>query len=126
AHQFGDSSTLADELSSLILKGTKTATCSALWEWEAEGSPLPEVGLKAIVIDGNEQPICIIEITQVSIKPYIDVDAQFAYNEGECDRSLEFWRQEHWNYFSRVLPKIGKYPIPEMLLVCEYFRVVYK
>ncbi|MFM7406867.1 MAG: ASCH domain-containing protein [Cuspidothrix sp.] len=124
--QFGDTSFLANQLSDLVVKGIKTATCSALWEWEAEGSPLPEVGLKAIVIDGNEQPICIIEITQVSIKPYIDVDAQFAYNEGEGDRSLEFWRQEHWNYFSRVLPKIGKYPIPEMLLVCEYFRVVYK
>jgi uncharacterized protein YhfF len=65
--QFGDNSCLANQLSDLVVKGIKTATCSALWEWEAEGSALPEVGLKAIVIDGNEQPICIIEITEVSI-----------------------------------------------------------
>lgn len=55
-----------------------------------------------------------------------EVDAQFAYEEGENDRSLESWRKEHWQYFSRVLPKIGKKPTPEMLLVCERFRIVYK
>jgi uncharacterized protein YhfF len=32
AYQLGDSSTLANELGSLILRGVKTATCSALWE----------------------------------------------------------------------------------------------
>jgi uncharacterized protein YhfF len=124
--QFGDNSCLANQLSDLVVKGIKTATCSALWEWETEGISLPEMGFKTIVIDGNEQPSCIIETTEVTIKPYIEVDAQFAYDEGEGDRSLEFWRQEHWNYFSRVLPKIGKHPTLEMLLVCERFRVIYK
>jgi uncharacterized protein YhfF len=125
-HQFGDSSTLADELSTLILKGTKTATCSALWEWEAEGINLPEIGTKKIVLDGNGNPICIIETTEIVIQSFSEVDAQFAYEEGENDRSLESWRKEHWQYFSRVLPEIGKEPTPEMLLVCERFRVVYK
>ena len=55
----------------------------------------------------------------------MDVDALFAYEEGENDRSLESWRKEHWQYFSRVLPRIGKKPTPEMLLVCERFLVVY-
>lgn len=126
AHQFGDSSTLADELSSLILKGTKTATCSALWEWEAEGIQLPEIGTKTIVLDGNSNPTCIIETTEIVICPFNEMDAQFAYEEGENDRSLESWRKEHWQYFLRVLPEIGKKPTPEMLLVCERFRVVYK
>ncbi|NEQ26775.1 MAG: ASCH domain-containing protein, partial [Microcoleus sp. SIO2G3] len=44
---------------------------------------------------------------------------------GEGDRSLEYWREAHWRYFSRVLPKIGKEPTIDMLLVCERFKVVY-
>jgi uncharacterized protein YhfF len=126
AEQFGDSSTLANELSSLILKGTKTATCSALWEWEAEGIQLPEIGKKTIVLDGDGNPTCIIETTEILIRSFSEVDAQFAYEEGENDRSLGSWRKGHWQYFSRVLPEIGKEPTSEMLLVCERFRVVYK
>jgi uncharacterized protein YhfF len=42
------------------------------------------------------------------------------------DRSLESWREGHWIYFSRVLPAIRKKPTPEMLLVCDRFRMVYK
>ncbi len=124
--QFGDHPQLANELAQLVLAGIKTATCSALWEWETEGSALPEVGLKTIVLDGDNCPVCIIETTEVTIRPFIEVDAQFAYDEGEDNRSLEAWRRGHWDYFSRVLPLIGKLPTPEMQLVCECFRVVYR
>lgn len=125
AEQFGDNPRLADELGQLILQGVKTATCSALWEWEAEGSPLPEVGQKTIVLDGHNEPLCIIETTEVTVRRYSDVDEQFAYDEGEDDRSLESWRKGHWQFFSRVLPKIGKAPTLEMPLVCQRFRLVY-
>ncbi len=47
-HELGDSCALADELSGLIRSGVKTATCSALWEWEAEGAELPQVGAKKL------------------------------------------------------------------------------
>jgi uncharacterized protein YhfF len=124
--QFGDSPQLMDELMTLVLAGTKTATCSALWEWEAEGSDLPKVGTKSIVLDSNHQPVCILETTEITIRPFNEVDAQFAYDEGEDNRSLESWRREHWKYFSRVLPKINKVPTIEMPLVCERFRVIYK
>jgi uncharacterized protein YhfF len=126
ADQFGDSSALADELGNLVLRGVKTATCSALWEWEAEGSEIPKVGSKTIVLDGDKNPLCIIETIKVEIRAFSEVDALFAFEEGEDDRSLESWQREHWKYFSRVLPKIGKQPTPEMPLVCERFRVVYK
>lgn len=124
-NQFGDTPALADELGQLVLAGHKTATCSALWEWEAEDSELPQVGTLTVVLDGREQPICIIEATEVQIQPFNQVDARFAHDEGEGDRTLEYWRREHWQYFSRVLPKIGKQPTEEMLLVCERFQVVY-
>lgn len=123
--QFGDSPKLANELGKLVLSGIKTATCSALWEWQAEVEPLPTMGTYTIVLDGEGQPLCIIQTTEVTIRAFDAVDAQFAYDEGEGNRTLESWRREHWRYFSRVLPNIGKMPTPEMLLVCERFRVVF-
>lgn len=126
ASQFGDQPDLANELGDLIQKGLKTATCSSLWEWEAEGSELPKVGIKTMVLDGNNQPLCIIETIEVFIRPFNQIDSQFAYEEGEGDCSLEFWREAHWQYFQRVLPTISQEPTPEMLLVCERFRVIYR
>lgn len=125
AEAWGDSPRLADELGTLIAAGTKTATCSALWEYEAEGSALPEVGSKTIVLDGNNNPLCIVETTEVAVRPYDEVDARFAYEEGEGDRSLEYWRDAHWRFFSRTLPSIGRDPTMDMPLVCERFRVIY-
>jgi uncharacterized protein YhfF len=55
----------------LIATGTKTATCSALWEYEAEGSPLPEPGSKTIVLGGDGDPLCIVETTEVEVRPSI-------------------------------------------------------
>jgi uncharacterized protein YhfF len=126
AEGWGDSPEMADELGALIADGTKTATCSALWEYEAEDEPLPQVGLKSIVLDGKGDPLCIVETTEVEVRPYEEVDAGFAYEEGEGDRSLEYWREAHWSFFSRTLPNMGKEPTTDMPLVCERFRVVYK
>ena len=53
AEGWGDSPVLADELGALIVQGTKTATCSALWEWEAEGNPIPQAGLLTIAQIGD-------------------------------------------------------------------------
>ncbi len=125
AEQFGDNPDLADKLGKLIRDGIKTATCSALWGMEARNDSLPEVGLLTIVLDGNNEPLCIIETTEVNIIPYHEVDSRFARDEGEGDRYLEYWRRVHWDYFTRVLQQIGKKPSWHMPLVCERFRVVY-
>lgn len=125
AEMFGDSPEMAGELGALVASGAKTATCSALWEWEAEGEPLPEPGAKCVVLGGGSEPLCIIETTEVEVRPYNEVDASFAREEGEGDLSLEHWREAHWRFFTRSLAGIGREPTPEMPLVCERFRVVY-
>jgi uncharacterized protein YhfF len=125
AEAMGDNPRLANELGLLIRQGLKTATCSALWEWEAEGNPIPEPGLITIILDGDGQPMCIIETTEVRVRAYNEVDASFAAEEGEGDRSLAYWRAAHWRFFSRTLPKIGRAPAEEMPLVCERFRLLY-
>lgn len=126
AEGFGDSPAMADELGDLVVRGIKTATCSALWEWQAEDGSLPAVGLKTIVLNGRGEPWCIIETTEVTIRPYNEVEAAFAYEEGEGDRSLAYWRAGHRHFFSRSLPRIGRSFDETMPLVCERFKVIYK
>lgn len=126
AEGFGDSPELAEELGQLIHQGIKTATCSSLWEHEAEESAIPKVGQYDIVLDGQNQPLAINELTEVTIRPYDEVDASFAFDEGEGDRSLESWRDGHWRFFSRVLAAIGRDADPKMPLVCQRFRVVFR
>lgn len=123
---WGDSPEMADELGALIVQGTKTATCSALWEWEAEGESPPETGAITIVLDGRDEPMGIIEIAEVAIRKYNEVGADFAREEGEGDLSLEYWRQAHREFFSRALREIGKEFSEDMPLVCERFRLIYQ
>jgi uncharacterized protein YhfF len=126
AEGFGSTPKVADELGQLVVNGIKTATCSALWEWEAEGEPIPKPGLLTIVLDGLGNPLCIIETIEVSVSRFNTVDEDFALAEGEGDLSLEYWREAHAKYFSRVLPKIGKQFSEDMPLVCERFQIIYK
>jgi uncharacterized protein YhfF len=111
---FGDGPELADELLDLVVKGIKTATCST------EDEPNTSTpGERWIVLDGRGEPRCVIESTEVSYRRYDEVDAAFAYEEGEGDRSLTHWRAAHRNYFGRQ----GKFS-EDMMLMCERFRLV--
>ena len=122
---FCDDEQDANELGALVKAGVKTATCSLLWVYEAEGARLPEVGGLSIITDWDGRPLCIIETTEVTIRPFNEVDSTFAYDEGEGDRSLAYWRKVHWRFFGRELATIGREPTENMPLVCERFRVVW-
>ncbi len=117
---------MADELGALISQGVKTGTCSALWEWEAEENPIPSSGLITIVLDGRGEPLCVVEATEITVRKYNEVDAEFARSEGEGDLSLDYWRAAHRSFFSRVLPKIGREFSEDMPLVCERFKLIFK
>jgi uncharacterized protein YhfF len=111
---FGDGPDLADELLELVVSGVKTATCST------EDEPnLSKPGERWIVLDGRGRPRCVIESVEVSFRRYGEVDAAFAHDEGEGDRSLAYWRAAHGRYFERL----GRFS-EDMMLMCERFRLV--
>lgn len=122
---FGDGEEMANELGALVVAGVKTATASLLWSYEADGESIPQVGDLSVVTDFHGNPMCIIETTEIRICPFNQVNAQFAYDEGEGDRSLEYWREGHWLFFSRECAAIECEPDEEMKVVCERFRKVY-
>ena len=118
AFGFGDSPGMADELAALVLSGQKTATC---------GWPLnPEIvaGSYSVMLDGQGAPLAVIESLEVRELPFLEVEAQFAYDEGEGDRTLEWWRDAHRRFFSRQ-PE-GAAWNDEQVVQCERFRVVWR
>jgi uncharacterized protein YhfF len=123
---FGNTKEMADGLGHLVLEGTKTATCSLLWEYEIDDEKIPSAGDRSIISDAGGNPLCVIETVAVEIKPYCEVDADFAYAEGEGDRSLGYWRKAHWQFFSKICSQIGREVNKKMPLVCERFQVIYK
>jgi len=125
ADRWGDTPEMADELGSLISAGIKTATCSSVWEWQAEGQDWESPGLVTVVLDGQGQPLCIIETLEVTVMPYNQVGADFAFDEGEGDRSLNYWREAHRTFFSRSLSKINRQFVEDLPLVCERFKLIY-
>jgi uncharacterized protein YhfF len=122
---FGDGGKLADQLGALVVAGTKTATCSLLWEYEITGDRVPQVGDLSIILDGKENPLCIIETTEITFRPYNEVDSAFAYEEGEDDRTLASWRKAHWHFFGPTCKGIGKELDESMPLVCERFKLIW-
>ncbi len=82
----------------LIRIGQKTATCSLKYWYESDDESMPTIGHLQIVTDWNGKPICIVEIDSVEECKYSDVTEEFAYLEGEGDRSLEWWRKAHWGF----------------------------
>jgi uncharacterized protein YhfF len=122
---FGHTAELADELGDLTRRGVKTATTGLLWEYEAEDENLPRPGDLSIITNADGDPLCIIETSEVEIRPFNEVDEQFAFDEGEGDRSLAYWKQVHWNVFSMVCLALGREASETMPVVCERFRVVF-
>lgn len=114
-----------DLLAQLVLDGTKTATASAFDLYELEGEPLPKVGSYDIVLDSQDDAVCIIEITKVSVVSFKDVSADHAFKEGEGDRSLAYWRQVHEELFTEWLAESHLVFNEGSKIVLEEFRVVY-
>lgn len=127
AWYFCDNEQDADELAQLVLEGTKKATASLfdIYEFEKD-QPLPQKGDHNIITNWQGEAVCIIKTTNVEVVPFKYVTEEFARTEGEGDKSLEYWKNAHWHYFSRETKKIGKEPDENMLVVCEKFEVVHK
>ncbi len=118
AWSIGDNPTMANELADLVIKGIKTASCGSLTAYLAEESP-PRVGSHNIILNGNNEPVCVIRIIAMYLVRFSEVTEEFARKEGEGDLSLEYWRAEHKAFFTRE----GFYS-EDMELIAEEFEVV--
>lgn len=126
AFSFGFTPADASEIAELVLSGIKTATGSLHWSYEADGKNVPQVGDHSIVIDGQQQPVCIIQTVDVSLIPFDEVPEIYALEGGEEDRTLATWRPMYWQYIESECRRINREPSPLAPLVMERFVVVYR
>ena len=123
AWSFGADAAQADELLRLVLGGVKTATASALWDYEAEGEEPPAPGALSIVLDSAGHPRALLQTTAVRVVPFEEVDEAHAYAEGEGDRSLARWREVHRRFFTENASHDRGFA-PDMPVVLEEFEVL--
>ena len=109
------------ELALLVRDGPKRATAGLAAEYEAEGESLPKIGDLSVILDGQGEPVCVIRTTQVEFRRFGDVDESFAWDEGEGDRTLAWWRRAHMWFFEQF--DIGVDEDTPMIL--EWFELLW-
>lgn len=106
--------------------GEKTATASAYPLYELENEPLPKAGAYSVILDSNDNGVCVIQTQKVTVVPFGEVTAEHACKEGKGDKSLDYWREVHEKFFTEYLNEAGLKFTSDMKVVCEEFSVVYK
>ncbi|HKP69999.1 MAG TPA: ASCH domain-containing protein [Pyrinomonadaceae bacterium] len=114
---------MASELADLVLSGRKTATASLLAMNELDPDESPRADGFSVVTDFDGEPMCVIQTCEIRHLPFDEVDEQFAADEGEGDLSYEYWRQVHWDYFSREAEDHGLEFDAKSIICCERFRL---
>ena len=71
-----------------------------------------------------DDPRFIWRTTEVTIKPLSQVDDAFAWDEGEGDRTRNWWLAAHRRYFGRQASREGCEFDDDVLTVFERFEVV--
>jgi uncharacterized protein YhfF len=122
---FGDSERMADDLLELVLAGIKRATTTLARTFADDGEALPKAGEYAVIVDGRNKPRCVMQTTEMVVKPLTAVDDAFAFDEGEGDRTRETWLRDHRDYFSREAEEEGFAFSDDIETAFERFVVVW-
>lgn len=122
AWAFGDS---PDELARLVDAGIKTGTSSAFALYELAGEDIPKAGDYSVILNESGEAVCIVRNRAVTVLPYQEVTATHAYQEGEGDRTLAYWRRVHERFFRDELTAVGLAFSEDMLVVYEEFEKIY-
>jgi uncharacterized protein YhfF len=110
---------LRRDLVAAVLHGDKVATASLREEyWPATEEPMPESGERFILLGYDDEPLGIIETTDVRVVRAADVDLQFARDEGEGFKTVAQWRAAHERFW------IERKITDDTLIVCERFSLV--
>lgn len=108
-----------------ILSGQRTAIFSTFASYSVDGEPLPVSGELYLVFDRGNNPRAVIEIESVSILPFNEITWGMAKKEGE-DENLEEWRLRQQENLEEEGEIVGFKFSPELKIIFQTFRVLYK
>mgnify|MGYP003522197573 FL=1 len=122
---FCDNKKEADECAELVMKKIKQATSPSVWWFEKNKEEIPKIGDIAIVTNWNKEPKAIIRTKKVEIVKFKNITPEYAFIEGEGNKTLEHWKKVHWGYYTNEMHKFNEKPNEEMKIVCEYFETIW-
>ena len=122
---FGAGAEMATELAELVVAGIKRATAGLARQFGPDGEPPPVVGGYVVLLDGADRPRAIWRTTEVRIGPLNSVDERFAWDEGEGERTREWWLSAHRRFFGRRAAAQGFQIHDEIETVFERFEIVW-
>ena len=90
---------LRRQLVDAVLRGEKTATAGL----PEPGEPYGRAGDRCLLLGFGDEPVGVVELTEVRVVPAGEIDVEFARDEGEGFESLEDWRVAHERFFERTI-----------------------
>jgi uncharacterized protein YhfF len=114
-----------DKIGNLAVSGQKRATAHLALDFERNGIARREPGDYWVVLNAAQEPICLVHVTKVEVKPFNEVGEETAIAEGEGDLSLEYWATAHRRYFEKQCALWGIEWREDMSTVCEYFDLIW-
>ncbi len=110
---------LRRKLTEAVLRGEKTATAGLATDHAPHtDEPLPKPGDRWVMLGYDDEPLAIVETTELRVVPAGAVDLHFARDEGEGFESVAAWRAAHERFWS------DQEITDDTMIVCERFRVV--
>ena len=126
SYYFHDNEKDANRLAELILNGKKKAGSGLYFLYEQANADLPKNGTKSIVTDFDGKARMIIEITKIDTIPFNQISEDYAeLDMGTKIEPLKKWKKAHWGFFATVMEESGEKPTEEMLVVCEWFEIIW-
>lgn len=123
---FGDNEKDANNLADLVCKDIKRATSHSLLGLQLREDSMPKIGDFFVVTDWAGNAKCIVRTTSVKMMPYFSIHAEHARLEGEGDKSLQYWQEVHWAYYTKELAAFDRRPLESMIIVFERFEKVFE
>ncbi|MFL5921473.1 MAG: ASCH domain-containing protein [Gaiellaceae bacterium] len=96
-----------------VIRGEKTATAGLLEGDEPDG----RVGDRQLLVGFDDEPVGVVQLTEVRVVPAGEIDIDFARDEGEGFESVDEWRDAHERFFGQKLD-------PETSIVAVRFRLM--
>jgi uncharacterized protein YhfF len=110
---------LRRELVEAVLRGDKTATAGLATDHVPHtDEPVPMPGDCWLMLGYDDEPLAVVETTEVRLVPAGEIDLQFARDEGEGFETVAEWRAAHERFWS------DQEITDETLIVAERFRLV--
>ena len=122
---FEDSGFTGKTQLSLVLSGAKTATFTPFDSFEINRESIPVSGEVYVVLDSREEPVAILEVTNVTVIPFNEIPWDLAARDGE-NENLSDWQDKMREFLEDEADLCGFEVREDSKIVCEIFRVIYR